>query len=245
MASAKTSLLPRLLAIPGFFKAQARRIMKPLQRRLRRIGPPEQIISHSHARKQLRPWRAQLLRLVRPDVIYVGVTGSCGKATTTRLIGAVLSSGGECRTDAGRNGPKRVVDNLLTISARTRFCIQELSGSRPGRIRMQTKFLRPQVGVITTVGSDHYKNFRSLDATASEKGAAGRRAAEARHCHPQRGRSACHGHATADAGKGYDLWAFFGRPCPGRRCPQRVAQPLEPDRCAWARAYAPANAIGR
>lgn len=106
---------------------------------------------------------------MRSDVAYVGVTGSCGKTTTTRLIGAVLSSAGECRTDAGHNGPRRVILNLLTVGSNTKFCVQELSGSRPGRIKMQTRFLRPQIGVITTIGGDHYKNFRSLEATAREK----------------------------------------------------------------------------
>ena len=106
---------------------------------------------------------------MRPDIPYVGVTGSCGKTTTTRLIGAVLSQVGEVRTDAGRNGPSRVLENILAIGAKTKFCVQELSGSRPDRIRLQVKSLRPQIGVVTTVGSDHYKNFRSLEATAQEK----------------------------------------------------------------------------
>lgn len=117
----------------------------------------------------MRPTKAMLRRLMRPGATYVGVTGSCGKTTTTRLIGAVLSSAGECRTDAGRNGPGRVILNLLTVGSNTKFCVQELSGSRPGRIKMQTRFLRPQIGVITTIGGDHYKNFRSLEATAREK----------------------------------------------------------------------------
>jgi UDP-N-acetylmuramoyl-tripeptide--D-alanyl-D-alanine ligase len=100
----------------------------------------------------------------------VGVTGSCGKTTTTSLIGAVLSWAGECRLDAGRNGERRVIANLLTVGPNTKFCLQELSGSRPGRIKTQASVLKPQIGVITTVGGDHYKNFRSLEATAEEKG---------------------------------------------------------------------------
>ena len=51
----------------------------------------------------MRPTQALLRRFPRSDVAYVGVTGSCGKTTTTRLIGAVLSAAGECRTDAGHN----------------------------------------------------------------------------------------------------------------------------------------------
>ena len=111
-------------------------------------------------------WR----RLTRPQVTYVGVTGSCGKTTTTELIGAVLSSAGECRTGTGRNGLGGVVLNVLSVGAATKFCAQEVSGSSPGRIKPQARLLRPQIGVVTTVGSDHYKTFRSLEATAIEKG---------------------------------------------------------------------------
>jgi len=111
-------------------------------------------------------WR----RLTRPQVTYVGVTGSCGKTTTTELIGAVLSSAGECRTGTGRNGLGGVVLNVLSVGVATKFCAQEVSGSSPGRIKPQARLLRPQIGVVTTVGSDHYKTFRSLEATAIEKG---------------------------------------------------------------------------
>jgi UDP-N-acetylmuramoyl-tripeptide--D-alanyl-D-alanine ligase len=142
------------------------RLLRPLKRGVRRI-PSMRIVIRTR-KEWLPPPRAVLRRLMRPDVTYVGVTGSCGKTTTTSLIGTVLSLQGECRTDA-RNGPERVIDNILTVGPKTRFCVQEISGSRPGRIRLQTRFLRPQIGVVTTVGSDHYKNFRGLEATAQEK----------------------------------------------------------------------------
>jgi UDP-N-acetylmuramoyl-tripeptide--D-alanyl-D-alanine ligase len=148
-------------------KSRVRRLVKPFRRQLRRLYGTEQALAGW--RKRLQSPRAQLRRLMRPDITYVGVTGSCGKTTTTRLIGAVLSQVGEVRTDAGRNGPSRVLENILAIGAKTKFCVQELSGSRPDRIRLQVKSLRPQIGVITTIGSDHYKNFRSLEATAQEK----------------------------------------------------------------------------
>ena len=111
-------------------------------------------------------WR----RLTRPQVTHVGVTGSCGKTTTTELIGAVLSSAGACRIGAGRNGLGGVVLNVLSVGYATKFCAQEVSGSSPGRIKPQARLLRPQIGVVTTVGGDHYKTFRSLEATAKEKG---------------------------------------------------------------------------
>ncbi|MGD9502773.1 MAG: Mur ligase family protein, partial [Methyloceanibacter sp.] len=99
----------------------------------------------------------------------IGVTGSCAKTTATRLIGAVLATAGECRVKDD-NGIGHLSRNVLAVGLRTRFCVQEVAGEHPGRIRAQTSILRPQIGVVTNVGGDHYKSFRSLEATALEKG---------------------------------------------------------------------------
>jgi UDP-N-acetylmuramoyl-tripeptide--D-alanyl-D-alanine ligase len=69
----------------------------------------------------------------------------------------------------GRQRNPPLSRNLLSVGFLTRFCVQEVSGDHPGKIRLQTKILRPQIGVVTTIGSDHYANFRSLEATAREK----------------------------------------------------------------------------
>ncbi|MET0869630.1 MAG: Mur ligase family protein [Methyloceanibacter sp.] len=113
-------------------------------------------------------WLASLHRAMLPHVTYVGVTGSCAKTTTTRLIGTVLERAGRCRT-ADANGIPPLSRNILSVGVLTRFCVQEISGDHPGKIRLQTKILRPQIGVVTTVGGDHYANFRSLEATTREK----------------------------------------------------------------------------
>jgi UDP-N-acetylmuramoyl-tripeptide--D-alanyl-D-alanine ligase len=120
--------------------------------------------------RRRRTWFALIRRFAFAQATFVGVTGSCGKTTTTELIGAVLSSNGKCRTRAGRNGLREVVRNVLTVDGSTKYCVQEVSGSYPGRISSQVRVLRPQIAVVTTVGSDHYTTFRSLEATAKEKG---------------------------------------------------------------------------
>jgi UDP-N-acetylmuramoyl-tripeptide--D-alanyl-D-alanine ligase len=113
-------------------------------------------------------WLASLHRAMLPHVTYIGVTGSCAKTTTTRLIGTVLEKAGRCRT-ADANGIPPLSRNILSVGVLTRFCVQEVSGDHPGKIRLQTKILRPQIGVVTNIGSDHYAKFRSLEATAREK----------------------------------------------------------------------------
>ena len=41
---------------------------------------------------------------------------------------------------------------------------------QPGEMGKILFLLRPNIGIVTIIGSDHYTNFRTLDATAAEKG---------------------------------------------------------------------------
>ena len=122
----------------------------------------------------IKVWGLSLLAMAKrglnPRVTYIGVTGSCGKTTTAKLIGTVLARAGECQSNIDQNGVLSVARGVLAIRRSTKYSVHEICGARPGKIRTQTRVLRPQIGVITTVGSDHYRKYRSLEATAKEKG---------------------------------------------------------------------------
>ncbi len=125
-------------------------------------------------RRRIKVWTLSLLAMAKrglnPRVMYVGVTGSCGKTTTAKLIGAVLARAGECQTNIDQNGVLSVAQGILAIERSTKYSVHEICGAKPGKIRRQTRVLRPQIGVITTVGGDHYRAYRTLEATAQEKG---------------------------------------------------------------------------
>ena len=122
-------------------------------------------------RKLGRDWLlarlATLKRASRRHVTFIGVTGSCGKTTTTTLIGAILSAVGKCRLGADKNGHRRALEAVLSVDASTQFCVQELGGMQ---LEAALRNFSPQIGVITTIGSDHRKVFRSLDGAAQVKG---------------------------------------------------------------------------
>jgi UDP-N-acetylmuramoyl-tripeptide--D-alanyl-D-alanine ligase len=127
-------------------------------------------------RKGRLAWRGRLLncqaafrRVGLRRVTFIAVTGSCGKTTTLALSDAVLSSKGKCCVGGGSRR-WLVAETLIDIEASTKFCLQELHASFPGLVRESVRVLRPQIGVVTTIGDDHYKNYRSLEATAREKG---------------------------------------------------------------------------
>ncbi len=106
---------------------------------------------------------------VHGKVCFIGVTGSCGKTTTTELIAAILAKQYRVQKRSHQNTLKYIVDTILTVSPLHRFCINELSGDRPGLMGKSVKLLRPQIGVVTNISHDHYSYFRSLALTAKEK----------------------------------------------------------------------------
>jgi UDP-N-acetylmuramoyl-tripeptide--D-alanyl-D-alanine ligase len=108
-------------------------------------------------------------RVALPHVTFIGVTGSCGKSTTIALSDAILSSAGECRIGAGASRTL-VAESINGLGTSTTFCVQELHASFPGIIAESLWVSKPQIGVVTIIGGDHYKSYRSLEATAREKG---------------------------------------------------------------------------
>jgi len=103
-------------------------------------------------------------------VCFVGVTGSCGKSTTTELIAAILAKEGPVRKGSHANTMPSFVKTILSVSPRHRFCVNEISAHLPGVMEKSAKLLKPQIGVVTHIGQDHYSSYRNLESTAAEKG---------------------------------------------------------------------------
>src|SRR5262249_26493523 len=51
------------------------------------------------------------------------------------------------------------------------FCVAEVGARYPGSVARIARLLRPDVAVVTRVGLDHYRVFRTLEGVAAEKGA--------------------------------------------------------------------------
>lgn len=114
--------------------------------------------------------RYRSLLRITADVCFIGVTGSCGKTTTTELLAAILATEGPTRMGSYENTVKSFPNTVLAVSRRDRFCVNEVSGHKPGVMEGSIRVLQPRIGVVTHVGQDHYTNFRTLDLTAAEKG---------------------------------------------------------------------------
>ena len=114
---------------------------------------------------------AHLWRQSLEQTCFIGLTGSAGKTTSKELLLAML--GGHAPTTGNSDSNNQlysVARTLVGTPRATRFCVQELGASTIGAFGPMLALLRPRVGVVTTIGMDHYTEFRTPEAVAREKG---------------------------------------------------------------------------
>ena len=110
------------------------------------------------------------------EVTFIGVTGSSGKTTTKELIAAALRSELRGRaTPAQGNGLAVLAKTILRTTRRDAFCVAEVALWRRGVIAENALVLRPDIAVVTCVGTDH-RSITVLDPDAlRERSGAGAR----------------------------------------------------------------------
>lgn len=114
------------------------------------------------------PLAILLRRSARLDAV-IGVTGSAGKSTTCRLIAAVLAAHDTVHLGFGINTTDGIRRSFLRRPAKARLWVQEISGHEHEAMRASVAFVRPTVGVVTTIGMDHISHYKSLEAIADAK----------------------------------------------------------------------------
>lgn len=141
--------------------------------------------------RSLGAWRAKLRRLIRPAaraalqlltplyrallgrVIFIGVTGSCGKTTAKELLYAVLATQYQGRKSIGNyNRPPSLARTILRARPWHKFCLLEIAiCTSEGRIPLEVPIglARPRIGIVTTVGSEHLSTYKTIEAIAAEK----------------------------------------------------------------------------
>ncbi|MBD1860812.1 MULTISPECIES: UDP-N-acetylmuramoyl-tripeptide--D-alanyl-D-alanine ligase [Trichocoleus] len=111
-----------------------------------------------------RWWRDQC------GIPVVAVTGSVGKTTTKELISAVLATRGRVlKTQANYNNEVGVPKTLLELEPDHDYAVIEMGMRGPGEIALLAQIARPDIAVITNVGTAHIGRLGSEEAIAQAK----------------------------------------------------------------------------
>lgn len=94
----------------------------------------------------------------------VGITGSVGKTTTKEFIAAVLSEGGKIfKTEGNYNSVIGMPLSVLQMEEGTKAAVIEMGMSELGEISAMSRAAKPDVAVITTVGTSHMEKLGSRE----------------------------------------------------------------------------------
>jgi UDP-N-acetylmuramyl pentapeptide synthase len=111
---------------------------------------------------------AQLHRLtLARRTRVVAIVGSFGKTTTARAIAAVL--GQPLQGTLGRNAFSAVAGAVLRIAPGQRHAVIEVGIADIGQMRPYARTVRPDVTVVTAIGSEHHRSLGTLAVTRDEK----------------------------------------------------------------------------
>ncbi len=113
---------------------------------------------------------AAAYRDLMDSVTVVGITGSNGKTTTKELIGAVVQAAHPAFVTRGNlNSDIGLPLSLFGMEPEHRYAVLEMGMNRVGEMRELARMARPDVAVITNIGTAHIGNIGSIEGIAEEK----------------------------------------------------------------------------
>ncbi len=107
---------------------------------------------------------------MRSAAHFVGVTGSSGKTTTKEMLRIVLSDQGKTQATSGNfNNTIGVPLTLANLSRDVQYAVIEMGMNHFGELSFLSDLVRPDVTVVTMIGSAHRAFFKSEKEIAQAK----------------------------------------------------------------------------
>ncbi len=108
----------------------------------------------------------------RLKATVIGIAGSAGKTTVKEMTAAFLKAGGRrVHATAGNfNNDLGLPITILACPRDAEFLVVEMGVNHPGEMARLVEIARPDVGLITSIGTAHIEFFGTQDGIAEEKG---------------------------------------------------------------------------
>lgn len=113
-------------------------------------------------------------KIIRPKyshLIRIGITGSYGKTSTKFILKTILSE--KYNVLATPESYNTTMGNVKIIRKELKpehqVFISEMGARYPGDIRKICDFVYPQIGIITSIGSQHLESFKTIENVAKTK----------------------------------------------------------------------------
>lgn len=104
------------------------------------------------------------------NIPLIAITGSNGKTTTKELIYHILSSKyNVLKNEDSKNNLIGVSDTLFKLNNTYDIIVMELGTNHLGEISYLSKMCKPNIGIITNIGSSHLEYFKKRKNIFKEK----------------------------------------------------------------------------
>ncbi len=125
----------------------------------------EKIISEAYFRSA----RGKLLS--QSDLIRIGITGSYGKTSVKQILGTILEEKYSVLiTPKSFNTPMGVTRTIRErLLPSHQVFIAEMGARHVGDIKELCRLVKPEIGILSSVGPQHLDTFKTLDRVASTK----------------------------------------------------------------------------
>lgn len=127
--------------------------------------PLEKLISEMYFQDARRILRS------REDLIRIGITGSWGKTSVKFILGTLLEEKYHTLvTPASYNTPMGVTKVIRSrLEPSHRVFVAEMGARHVGDIREMCRLVRPQIGILTSVGPQHLDTFKTIERVTKTK----------------------------------------------------------------------------
>ena len=104
------------------------------------------------------------------NLLKIGITGSSGKTTTKEIVSSILSCEKNTVMNKGNlNSETGLPLSVFEVSDCHEACVFELGMNRHGEIHELAEVLKPNIALVTNIGSAHIEYFGSKSKIVNEK----------------------------------------------------------------------------